>query len=177
MIRQDSHKKRRRHSGDDGQELCDGPAAPYSRPRSEAERTPTSLLTPRAPSVQHRVDDLDTVTSPTWFVCPLSWRYLMGRKKVIVGLRTLFNKHKKPASSRPVPFTAQAVVDTPLTPEQLADLDSARAELLQLAAEVASRASMPAPRHGSRWQDDPKTIRTIKETHLKDESSGLGSVR
>src|SRR4029453_18671338 len=32
--------------GDDGQEPCDGPAAPNSRPRSEAERTPDSRFAP-----------------------------------------------------------------------------------------------------------------------------------
>jgi hypothetical protein len=33
-IRRTATKRRRRQTGDDGQELCDGPAAPNSRPRS-----------------------------------------------------------------------------------------------------------------------------------------------
>ncbi|MDR6689092.1 hypothetical protein J2Y41_004697, partial [Arthrobacter sp. 1088] len=53
-IRQDSSQNVVDTPGDDGQEPCDGPAAPNSRPRSEAERTPdpgspqrTALLAPQ----------------------------------------------------------------------------------------------------------------------------------
>lgn len=61
------------------------------------------------------------------------------------------------------------------TPEQLADLDAARAELLQLAAEVGVKSLNACPRDGSRWQDDPATIRAItavlREAHLEERSS------
>ncbi|NIJ03377.1 hypothetical protein FHR86_003736 [Paenarthrobacter ilicis] len=45
-IRRTATRKRRRQTGDDGQELCDGPAAPNSRPRSEAEWTPERGASP-----------------------------------------------------------------------------------------------------------------------------------
>ncbi|MFE4080441.1 hypothetical protein [Paenarthrobacter sp. YIM B13468] len=60
-------------------------------------------------------------------------------------------------------------------PGQLADLEAARTELLQLAAAVGVESLNACPRDGSRWQDDPATIRAItaviREAHLEEQLS------
>lgn len=97
-----------------------------------------------------------------------------------MGLRNFLNRRNQPTDVEPAHAAVAGAPVGPaaLTPEQLADLDTARAELLQLAAEVGVKSLNACPRDGSRWQDDPKTIRTItalmKETHLKEDD---GSAR
>lgn len=92
-----------------------------------------------------------------------------------MGLRNFLNRRSLPAEAEApgTGWVATPVERALLTPEQLADLDAARAELLQLAAEVGVKSLNACPRDGSRWQDDPKTIRTItaliRETHLRED--------
>lgn len=92
-----------------------------------------------------------------------------------MGIRNWIGRGRRPATAASYPVAAAAYVERkPLTPEQLADLDAARAELLQLAAQVGVKSLNACPRDGSRWQDDPTTIRTItaliRETHHKEET-------
>ena len=94
-----------------------------------------------------------------------------------MGLRNFLNRRSQPTEVEPPHTAADAPVPASLTPEQLADLDAARAELLQVAAQAGVTSLNACPRDGSRWQDNAKTIRTItaviREAHLKDESPGL----
>ncbi|QOT19719.1 hypothetical protein [Paenarthrobacter sp. YJN-5] len=96
-----------------------------------------------------------------------------------MGLRNFLNRRSLQAEEPPLAVVPEApVVRDPLTAEQLsteqlADLDAARAELLQLAAEMGVESLSACPRDGSRWQDNPETIRTItavlREAHLKEQ--------
>lgn len=65
-----------------------------------------------------------------------------------------------------------AVVREPLTPEHLADLDSARGEFLHVAGEAGLNYVHACSLDGSRWQDDPEAVRAItaliKEIHDAD---------
>lgn len=97
-----------------------------------------------------------------------------GRKTATVGLRSLFTRHKKPAPTRtPAPAQVQTVVREPLTPEQLAELNAARAEFLHVAEEAGLKSFRACSVDASRWQDDLETVRAmtalIKETQLRDE--------
>ncbi len=71
----------------------------------------------------------------------------------------------------PAPMPAQTV-RKPLTPEQLADLNSAWGEFRHVAAEAGVKSFHACSRDGGRWQDDPATVRAmtalIKETHLSE---------
>ncbi len=80
-----------------------------------------------------------------------------------MGLRNFLNRRGLSVEVDP-PYAAAAVppvVSEPLASEQLQDLDAARAELLQLAAQIGVKSLNACPRDGSRWQDNPETIRTI----------------
>jgi len=99
-----------------------------------------------------------------------------------MGLRNFLNWRSLPTEGGTPPAAVQdaPVEQEPLTaghvsPEQLAELDAARAELLQLAAEVGVKSLNACPRDGSRWQDDPETIRTItavlREAHSEEQRS------
>lgn len=79
-----------------------------------------------------------------------------------MGLRNFLNRRNRPVEAGPPHASAAATAsEPPLAPGQLADLDAARVELLQLAAEVGVKSLSACPRDGSRWQDDPATIRSI----------------
>ncbi|MFF1831136.1 hypothetical protein [Paenarthrobacter sp. NPDC058040] len=79
-----------------------------------------------------------------------------------MGLKSLFTRHTKPAPPRsPAPLGVPAVVREPLTPEQLADLDSARGEFLHVAGEAGLNYVHAYSLDGSRWQDDPEAVRAI----------------
>ncbi|MFP3581355.1 hypothetical protein SB659_17470 [Arthrobacter sp. SIMBA_036] len=94
-----------------------------------------------------------------------------------MGLRNFLNRRSLPTEVEDPSVVARAedVERKPLTAEQLADLEAARAELLQLAGEVGVKSLNACPRDGSRWQDDPETIRAItavlREAHLEEQLS------
>lgn len=99
-----------------------------------------------------------------------------------MGLLNFLKMRSLPTAPEPSPAALpetstaqQPMTVSGRTPEQLADLDAARAELLQLAAEVGVKSLNACPRDGSRWQDDPATIRTItaviREAHLEEHRS------
>ena len=93
-----------------------------------------------------------------------------------MGLRNFLNRRSQPAEVEPPHAAMDApVAPASLTPEQLADLDAARAELLQVAAQAGVTSLNACPRDGSRWQGDAKTIRTItaviREAHLEEQLS------
>lgn len=79
-----------------------------------------------------------------------------------MGLRSLFNRHTKPAPSRsPAPHRVQTAASESLTPEQIADLNAAWAEFLRVAEEVGLKSFHACSRDGSRWQDDPESVRAM----------------
>ena len=104
-----------------------------------------------------------------------------------MGIRNFLNRRNLPAevdhpaavvpdpSTGPEPASA-----VELTTEQLADLEAARAELLDLAAEVGVKSLTACPRDGSRWQDDPAAIRRItavlRDVPLEDRQGGPAGV-
>jgi hypothetical protein len=102
---------------------------------------------------------------------------LFRKERLAVGLRNFLKRRSLLAEVEPprAAVVAAPVERVPLAPEQLADLDAARAELLQLAAEVGVKSLNACPRDGSRWQDNPTTIRTItavlREAHFEERTS------
>jgi hypothetical protein len=52
----------------------------------------------------------------------------------------------------------------PLTPAQLADLEVAWAELQQAFKEAGVTSFRACTRDGSRWQDNPESVRAMAET-------------
>lgn len=67
-----------------------------------------------------------------------------------MGLRNFLNRRSRPAEVEAPHVAVQAPADSAsLTPEQLADLDAARAELLQVAAEVGVRSLNACPGTGA----------------------------
>lgn len=99
-----------------------------------------------------------------------------------MGLRNFLNRRSLPTEVEPpsaavqdVPVEREPLTAEQLSTEQLAELDAARAELLQIAAEVGVKSLNACPRDGSRRQDDPETIRTItavlREAHLEEQLS------
>nr|ABR67063.1 unknown [Arthrobacter sp. Chr15] len=65
---------------------------------------------------------------------------------ISVGIRNWIGRGRRPATAASYPVAAAASVERKsLTPEQLADLDAARAELLQLAAPGRGKESQRVP--------------------------------
>jgi hypothetical protein len=79
-----------------------------------------------------------------------------------VGLRSFFTRRRAPAAAQPSAVVV-ATEREPLTPAQLADLEAAWAELQQ-AAKEAGVSFHACTRDGSRWQDDPQSVRAMAET-------------
>lgn len=80
-----------------------------------------------------------------------------------MGLRSFFARRREPAAAE----SSAALVATepePLTPAQLADLEAAWAELRQTATEAGVMSLQACTRDGSRWQDDPQSVRAMAET-------------
>jgi hypothetical protein len=79
-----------------------------------------------------------------------------------VGLRSFFTRRRAPAAAQPSAVVV-ATEREPLTPAQLADLEAAWAELQQ-AAKEAGVSFHACTRDGSRWQDDPQSVRAMADT-------------
>ena len=80
-----------------------------------------------------------------------------------MGLRSFFTRRREPAAAE----SSAAVVATEreaLTPAQLADLEAAWAELRQAATAAGVMSLQACTRDGSRWQDDPQSVRAMAET-------------
>ncbi|NIJ03441.1 hypothetical protein FHR86_003800 [Paenarthrobacter ilicis] len=103
-----------------------------------------------------------------------------------MGLRNFLNRSnpfsRGGSSSTAAPDATVAKDPLPTlepSPGQLEDLESARAELLQLAAAVGLESLNACPRDGSRWQDDPATIRSItaviREAQLEEQQFTEGA--
>jgi len=79
-----------------------------------------------------------------------------------VGLRSFFTRRRAPAAAE----SSAVVVATerePLTRGQLAELEAAWAGLQQ-AIKEAGVSFHACTRDGSRWQDDPQSVRAVAET-------------
>ena len=80
-----------------------------------------------------------------------------------MGLRSFFTRRRAPDAVE----SSAVVVATdrePLTPAQLADLESAWAELQRAAKEAGVTSLHACTRDGSRWQDDPESVRAMADT-------------
>lgn len=97
-----------------------------------------------------------------------------------MGIRNWLSRHRRPAAAESFPIAAAAPMERkPLTPEQLADLEEAWAELRRAAEESGVTSFHACTRDGSRWEEDLDSVRTMtgairstqKETaeHLKNE--------
>lgn len=80
-----------------------------------------------------------------------------------MGLRSFFTRHRAPAAAEPSAVVV-APEREPLSPAQLADLEAAWAELQQAAKEAGVPSFHACTRDGSRWQDDPESVRAMAET-------------
>jgi hypothetical protein len=87
---------------------------------------------------------------------------LCQKKRWTVGLQSFFTRRRTPAAAEPSAVVV-ATEREPLTPAQLADLEAAWAELQQ-AAKEAGVSFHACTRDGSRWQDDPQSVRAMAET-------------
>jgi hypothetical protein len=82
-----------------------------------------------------------------------------------VRLRNFFSRRHAPAAPEPGPVVVDAPRERePLTPEQLADLKEAWAELSQAAEETGVRNFRACTRDGSSWEDDPEAVRRMAAT-------------
>ncbi|MCP9001927.1 hypothetical protein NFC73_19660 [Pseudarthrobacter sp. RMG13] len=79
-----------------------------------------------------------------------------------MGLPSFFTLRRTPAAAESS-AVAVAAEREPLTPAQLADLERAWIELRQ-AAKEAGLSLQACTRDGSRWQDDPQSVRAMAET-------------
>ncbi|MDE8670890.1 hypothetical protein PY310_20170 [Pseudarthrobacter sp. H3Y2-7] len=78
-------------------------------------------------------------------------------------MRSFFTRRRTPAAAE----SSAVVVATdrePLTPAQLADLEVAWAELRQAVQESGVTSFHACTRDGSRWQDDPVSVRAMADT-------------
>ena len=80
-----------------------------------------------------------------------------------MGLRSFFTLRRAPAAAEPSAVVV-ATEREPLTPAQLADLEAAWAELQQAAKGAGVPSFRACTRDGSRWQDDPESVRAMAET-------------
>lgn len=82
-----------------------------------------------------------------------------------MGLRNLFKRDRKPVAVMPsnaVPATPRE--PEPLTTEQLADLQAARAELRQAMEESDVTSFRACSRNGRHWAEDPDAMRAMAAT-------------
>ena len=80
-----------------------------------------------------------------------------------MGLWDCFTRRRTPATGE----SSAVVVATerePLTPAQLADLEVAWAELRQAVQESGVTSFHACTRDGSRWQDNPESVRSMADT-------------
>lgn len=80
-----------------------------------------------------------------------------------MGLRSFFTLRRTPAAAESSPAVV-APEREPLKPAQLADLEAAWVELRQAATEAGVMSLQACTRDGSRWQDDPQSVRAMAET-------------
>jgi DNA-binding transcriptional regulator YdaS (Cro superfamily) len=80
-----------------------------------------------------------------------------------VGLRSFFTRRRTPAAGESSAVVA-ATEREPLTPAQLADLEVAWAELRQAVQESGVTSFHACTRDGSRWQDNPESVRAMADT-------------
>ncbi|MEV8112318.1 hypothetical protein [Pseudarthrobacter oxydans] len=81
-----------------------------------------------------------------------------------MGLWSWFARRRKPATAAGRPAFAAAIKQKeqePLTPEQLADLEAAWAELVETAKESAATGFHACSRGGKPWQEDPEAVRSM----------------
>ena len=81
-----------------------------------------------------------------------------------MGLWNWFARRRKPATTAGHPVFAAATEpkeQEPLTPEQVADLKSAWAELAEAAKESAATGFHACSRGGKPWQEDPAAVRSM----------------
>ena len=93
-----------------------------------------------------------------------------------MGLRSFFTRRRAPAAAE----SSAALVATepePLSPAQLADLEAAWAELRQAATEAGVVSLQACTRDGSRWQDDPQSVRAMAETIRHTQNYTAGGVQ
>ncbi|BCW86481.1 hypothetical protein NicSoilE8_41540 (plasmid) [Arthrobacter sp. NicSoilE8] len=90
-----------------------------------------------------------------------------------VGLRSFFTRHRTPTTvpaPAQVPGAVKGQERTPLSPEELAELDAARKEFLHTAEQAGVKSVHGCSRDGRRWEDDPQTVRAmaaiIRNLHL-----------
>ena len=83
-------------------------------------------------------------------------------------LRDFLGRRRTSAAAEP--FSAASPVKAerpPLTPAQLADLEEAWVELRQAAQEAGVRSFRACTRDGSRWEENPDSVRAMTRT-IKD---------
>ncbi|MDP9889948.1 hypothetical protein [Pseudarthrobacter enclensis] len=81
-----------------------------------------------------------------------------------MGLWSWFARRRKPTPAARRPTFAAAIEPKdhePLTPEQLADLKAAWAELAEAAKESAATSFHACSRGGKPWQEDPAAVRSM----------------
>ena len=92
-----------------------------------------------------------------------------------MGLWSWFARRRKPATAAGRPDFAAAIEpkdQEPLTPEQVADLKAAWAELAEAAKESAATGFHACSRGGKPWQEDPTAVRSVaallRRVHAED---------
>ncbi|MEC3853185.1 hypothetical protein [Paenarthrobacter ureafaciens] len=95
-----------------------------------------------------------------------------------MGLRSFFTRLRTPTTvpaSAWVPGTVNKPERAPLSPEELAELDAARKDFLQAAEQASVKSVHGCSRDGTRWQDDPQTVRAmaalIRDVHHHDKDT------
>jgi hypothetical protein len=79
-----------------------------------------------------------------------------------VGIRKWLSHHLGPAAVESFPIAAAAPMEPkPLTPEHLADLEAARADLRSALEESGVTSFHACTREGSRWEEDLDSVRAM----------------
>ena len=79
-----------------------------------------------------------------------------------MGLWSWFARRRKPATAAGLPAFAAAIEPKePLTPERVAELKAAWAELAEAAKESAATGFHACSRGGKPWQEDPAAVRSM----------------
>lgn len=82
-----------------------------------------------------------------------------------MGIRNWIGRGRRPAAAESMPVPATSPIERkPLTPEQLAELEEAWAELRQAIKESGVTSVRACTRDGSRWEEDANSVRFMANT-------------
>jgi hypothetical protein len=81
-----------------------------------------------------------------------------------MGLRNIFRRRRAAGTAAPAGWVSEPEAQEPPTPEQLAELQDAWAELAKAAEGSGVTGLHACSRNGRRWEEDPAAVRGLAAT-------------